>query len=360
MPESVPDGHLAGNTDWVHNNAKDQNVEKLRHWLEKYKFNGYPDFKTEEWLRTIGGLSNIPAGTEWCQGRAELLLSHLETRHQLDLLHAAFKSLKAQEQREFPSPGDKLQKHFVIRHLIQGDFELAFKPYRKKQPAFLLAASRGLVEIVRLVLTQLSKVITEDSSMSEQGIVDKIFNKLKEHDGSNNTALGLAVEEGHDEIVQMLLNADKRLAEQDHLTNGHIKEAIGKRKTDIIKMILDAQPDVAKRLPELLVQSGDIEMWKALAHRFEKHLHESDILHLAVQQRKRDIIDWLVIKFPQMVIAKDKRGRIALYYNNDLADKEYIRNSIVSTIVRLRNHAQMKNLLQMANGMSDSGSLKTR
>lgn len=359
MPEPVPDGHLPWNADWVHKNAEYQNVDSLRPWLERYRTDEYPDFKTEDWLRTIGGLKNVPDRTpEWCQGRAEFLLRYLEERHKLDLLHAAFKSLKAQDQMEYPSPEDKLQKHFVVHQLIQGNPGLAFMPHRKKQSAFMLAASRGAVQIVDLVLTQLSKMLNEGFPTSEQELSDKIFSKLKEHDGSNNTALGLAIEEGHAEIVQKLLSIDKRLAGQDYLTNDHIKEAIGKRKIDIMNMILDSQPDVAKRLPEPIVQYGDIEMWKALAHWFERHLHESDILHLAVQKRKRDIIDWLVIKFPRMVIEKDKRGKIALWYNSNHADKESIRSSIVPNIVRLCNHVQMKNLLQMANGMSDNGSLK--
>lgn len=58
---------------------------------------------------------------------------------------------------------------------------------------------------------------------------------------------------------------------------------------------------------------------------FEILLNDSDTLHLAVQDGKLDIIDWLVDGFPEMVTRKDKVDKIALSYNTDQTAKEKIR-----------------------------------
>lgn len=209
-------------------------------------------------------------------------------------------------------------------------------------------------------LEKLQSLLEVRFATSKEELEFHLFSNLKVLDGSRNTALGLAVKNGHADIVGILLKAEKRLAGPEYLTDGHIKGALGNGKKAIMNMVLDAQPDIAEKLPELIVRAGGPrckEMWTEMAPRFEKFLQESEILHVAVQERQLDIIDWLVYKFPQMATRKDEEGRIALSYNNDQAQysrdglvKENIRRLIVPEIVRLCTPTEMKQLLRVANG----------
>ena len=127
---------------------------------------------------------------------------------------------------------------------------------------------------------------------------------------------------------------------------------------------LDAQDNmnIAKSLPELIVQAGGPScktMWEAMVPRFGMYLPQSDILHLAVQGRQINGINWLVCKFSQMTTQKNQEGRIVLSYNNDQKHysrdggvQENIRRSIVPEIVRLCSPIKMKELLRVANGES--------
>ena len=246
--------------------------------------------------------------------------------------------------------------YFVVRQLIRVDPELTFQPFVGKQPVFMIAASQGGVDIVEYALEKLRSRLDERFATSVEDLKEDLFNKLKVPDGAKNTALGLAVEEGHAPIVRILLDTEKRLAGPDYLREDHIREAVAKCQIEIMKMVLEAQPDIAERLPKIIVQYGETrykDMWTTMAPKFVRFLPGSDILHLAVQRGKLDIIEWLVPKYPNMVTREDVYGRIALSYNSDRAIKESIRASIVPEIVRQCNPARMKELLRLANGGSD-------
>ena len=331
----------------------------LIHWLEQYKDTGHPKFKVWKWLTTLDGLQDVSNSTpEWRQGRAELLLKYFGDQQRLALLHGAIDIIRAKNGKLFvlPEEEDDETMYFVVYQIIRVDPELTFQPFAGKQPVFMIAASQGGVDIVAYSLERLRTRLDERFATSVEDLKEDLFNKLKVPDGAKNTALGLAVGEGHAPIVRILLDAEKRLAGPDYLREDHIREAVAKCQIDIMEMVLDAQPDIAERLPKIIVQYGETRcnhMWTKLAPRFVRFLHGSDILHLAVQRGKLDIIDWLVPRYPHMVTRKDIHGRIALWYNSDGAIKESIRASIVPEIVRQCNPARMKELLRVANGGSD-------
>lgn len=329
----------------------------LEYWLEQYKDAGHPKFMDRKWVTALERLLGVSNSTpEWRQGRAELLLKYFGDQQRLALLHRAIDTIRAKDGDPFVLPKDDETMYFVVYQLIRVDPELTFHPFGGKQPVFMIAASQGGVDIVKYALEKLRSRLGERFATSEEDLKEDLFNKLKVPDGAKNTALGLAVEEGHASIVQILLDAEKRLAGPEYLREDHIREAVAKCQINIIQMVLDAQPDIAKRLPNIIVQYGETrynDMWTTMAPLFVKFLHESDILHLAVQRGKLDIIDWLVPRYPHMVTRKDIHGRIALSYNSDQAIKESIRASIVPEIVRQCNPARMKELLRVANGGSD-------
>ena len=329
----------------------------LGRWLEQYKDAGHPNFMARQWLTTLEGLQDVPNSTpEWRQGRVELLLKHFPDEHRLELLHRAIDTIRAKDGEPFVLPKDDKRMYFVVHQLIRVDPELTFQHFKGKQPVFMIAASQGGVNIVEYALEQVRSRLDERFATSVQDLKENLFNKLKVPDGAKNTALGLAVEGGHAPIVRILLEAEKRLAGPDYLREDHIREAVAKCQIDIMNMVLDAQPDIAERLPKIIVQYGETrynDMWTTMAPRFREFLRGSDILHLAVQRGKLDIIDWLVPEYPHMVTRKDKHGRIALAYNSDRAIKESIRASIVPEIVRQCNPARMKELLRVANGGFD-------
>lgn len=224
----------------------------------------------------------------------------------------------------------------------------------------MIAASQGAVPIVMFGLEQIKGLLERKCGTSQEVLKENLFNRLKIHDRAANTALGLAVGEGHAEVVNILLNAETRLAGPEYLRDDHIREPVRKCEIEIITMILNAQPDVTERLPELIVRYGESrykEMWTVMVPHFENLLQDSDILHLAVQKGKLDIIDWLVDRFPEMVTREDKLGRIALSYNDDQAAKEKIRKSIVPSIASQCNFPEMKKLLRLANGRSGVSSI---
>ena len=328
----------------------------LRHWLEQYKDAGHPNFMPRKWLTTLEGLEDVPNSTpEWRQGRAEFLLKYFTNQHRLALLHGAIDAIRAKDGEPFISQKDDPRMYSVVHHLIRIDPEVPFQLFVGKQPAFMIAASQGAFDIVEYALEKLRSRLYERFPTSVEDLKEDLFKKLKVPDGAKNTALGLAVEEGHAPIVRLLLGAEKRLAEPDYLREDHIREAVAKCQIEIMEMVLDAQPDIAERLPKLIVQYGETRynvMWTTMAPRFKEFLDGSDILHLAVQRGKLDIIDWLVPRYPHMVTQKDVYGRIALSYNSERAIKESIRASIVPEIVRQCNPAGMKELLRVANGGS--------
>ena len=326
-------------------------------WLEQYKDAGHPKFMERKCLITLEGLQSVPNSTpEWRQERAELLLKYFSDQHRLALLHRAIDAIRAKDGEPFVLPKDDESMYFVVRQLIRVDPELTFQPFVGKQPVFMIAASQGGVDIVDYALERLRSRLDERFATSVEDLKEDLFNKLRVPDGAKNTALGLAVEEGHAPIVRILLDAEERLAGPDYLREDHIREAVAKCQIEIMEMVLDAQPDIAERLPRIIVQHGETryhDMWTTMAPRFKRFLHGSDILHLAVQRGKLDIIDWLVPRYPHMVTQKDVHGRIALSYNSDRRIKESVRASIVPEIVRQCNPARMKELMRVAKGRSN-------
>ena len=348
----------------MYEKSKNEDEEILRDWLHDYREAGHPNFKPRHWLTTLEGLENVTGKTsEWCRERANLLLHHLQRSHKLTLLHRAIDYFKAIDGQPFVPPDQDKKMYFVVCLLIEGDPELAFESLSGKRPAFMIAASQGAVFIVKFALEKLKKLLDVRSATSMGDLTKNLFNMLKVPDLAANTALGLAVEEGHADIVQILLDVDERLAEPEYLRDDHIKEAVGKCQIKIMNMVLEARPSIAEKLPEWITQSGGQihkEMWTAMAPRFKESLPGSDILHLAVKEGKIYIIDWLLREFPQMVTRKDRWGQFALSYNKDQAFKESIRSSIVPVMVRLCNPIQTKEILRHANGGSSDRLCKAK
>lgn len=359
---STPAAKLATTPDWaseIHEHCKHEDEDFVSDLLKKYREAGHPKFRVRSWLTALEGLESVAGRSpEWCQGRAGLLLSYCDDEHRLELLHGAIDHIKAKDERPFLLPAEDEKMYFVVRQLIHRDPELVFKSLSGKRPVFMIAASQGAVFIVMFALEEIKRLLDRTSGTSQEALKENLFNRLKVHDRAANTALGLAVGEGHAEIVNILVDAEERLAGPEYLRDDHIKEAVRKCKIEIITKVLNAQPGVAERLPELIVRYGELrykEMWTAMVPHFENLLKDSDILHLAVQKERLDIIDWLVDRFPEMVTRKDKLGKIALSYNTEQAVKETIRTLIVPSIVRQCNLLQMKELLRLANGRSGVG-----
>ena len=358
-PPSTSTPEFLAKSDWasrIHEISKHDDNNVLCKLLDEYKKAGHPKIMTRTWLTMLEGLENVPDRTqEWCQGRADLLLNYIEGGHRLELLHGAIDIIRAKDEKPFVRPEEDEKMYFVIRRLIQGDPELAFHSISGTRPAFMFAASQGADYIVEFALDKLRSLLNRRLGTSKEKLRDVLFDHLKVHDRSLNTALGLAVGEGHSRIVRILLKTEERLAGPEYLRDYHIEDAVGKCQIEILCMVLDAQPDIAERLPGLIVKDRGPrywEMWTAMAPRFDEFLQNSDILHLAVQKGKLNIIDWLVGRFPQIVTWKDKSGKIALSYNTDEAAKENIRGSIVPNIIRLCSPNEMKELLRVANGGS--------
>ena len=323
--------------DWSSGDEND-----LRLFLEDYRKAGYPKWLARNWLTKLEALESVPA-------RASLLLEYCGSPQRQDLLHGAINSINAGNDRP-KSQDEDPGMYFVVHQLIKVDPQLAFASHTGRQPAFMVAASRGASSIVNRALEELKSLLRK-SNTSAKDLKKNIFEKLSVQDRSSNTALGFAVAEGHTEIVRTLLGEERRLV--DHLMEDNIQEAVEKCQIEIIGMVLDAQPIIAKRLPALIVQYGStryIDMWKEMAHWFKDFPHNSDILHLAVREQKVEIIEWLVSKFPRMVIREDERQKVALSYNNAPATRESIRALIVPEIIRLCNPETLGKILRTANG----------
>ena len=375
---SVPDGNplsSAGSpassveTHWsvIQDCSKHEDEESLCRLLEEYRAAGHPKFTARIWLTTFEKVAATVKNEHWRQNRTHLLLKYFDSRQRLELLHGAIDQIKAEAEAEaegetsFSLPEQEGDLYFVIRQIIQVDPELAFEPSSGKQPAFMIVSSQGAVSLVNFVLENLRGLSERTYPLSVEERKEYLFTKLKVPDRAANTSLALAVEEGHADIVKVLLKADKRLAGREYLSHDHIKEAVRKCEIDIMKMVQAARPELAQELPELIVQYGETsykDMWTEMAPLFEKSLHGTDILHHAVERGKVDVIEWLVARFQVMVGQRDKDGKIALSYNTDLKTKEKIRALIVPHIVRLCTPMHMKTLLREAKGESVDHSVR--
>lgn len=172
------------------------------------------------------------------------------------MLHEAIDHIKAKDKRPFLLPAEDEKMYCVVRQLIHRDPDLVFKSFSVKWPVFMIAASQGALSIVMFALEEIKGLLERAFGTSREALTENLFNRLKVHDRAANTALALAVEEGHAEIVNILSNEEKRLAGPEYLREDHVKEAVRKCEIEIITKILNAQPGVAERLPELIVRYG--------------------------------------------------------------------------------------------------------
>ena len=375
LPVSVPDGNPLSSarspaspvgTDWIGECSKQDDETRLSRLLEEFRDAGHPNFSARIWLTTFEILAGTDKDESWRKKRTHLILQHFESGQKLEILHIAIVHFKMKYEPSSPSSEPAL--YFVICQIIQVDPELAFERRQGKQPAFMIVASQGFFHLVKFVIDTLGRLSDKNYPTSVEERKGYLFTKLKVQDGSANTSLGLAIQEGHVDIVRVLLEADKRLAGREHIREDQIKEAVGKCHIDIMKMVLDAQPEdaqpkFAQELQELIVEHGGTgykDMWMAMERFFEKCPHDSDILHLAVRKGKVDIVAWLVAKFQHMVTRTDKHDSIALSYNcnTDPVIKEKIRALIVPHIVRLCTPMRMKKLLRDSNGESIDQSVR--
>ena len=359
MPVPEGNSHPQQVTDWtrkISECSKHDDEDVFRQQLEEYRDAGYPNFFPRRYLSTIENLEDVPQKTqEWSQRRAILLLGYLDRPRQQEMLYKAIENIRTEHGEPSQSPDEDRTMYFVVFHLIHADPELLFELHSNRPPAFVLVASQGMKSIVISAIQELTGLLEGRYPKSADDCREQLFRKLSVSDDSANTALVVAVQENHKDIVQVLLKVDERLCNPMSLQNDYIKNAIKKGQIEIMTMILQAQPTLAERLPKLIVKDEGKNyeiMWKAMVPWFEKYLPGSDILHLAVQNGKLEIIDWLVPRFPEMVIQRDENDKIALWYNIDEERKKKVRASIVPEIVRLCNPGQMKELLCIANGES--------
>lgn len=156
------------------------------------------------------------------------MLSYCDDQQRLELLHEAIDHIKAKDKRPFLLPAEDEKMYFVVRQLIHRDPDLVFKSFSVKWPVFMIAASQGALSIVMFALEEIKGLLEREFGMSPEALTENLFNRLKVHDRAANTALALAVEEGHAEIVNILSNEEKRLAGPEYLREDYVKEAVRK------------------------------------------------------------------------------------------------------------------------------------
>ena len=330
---------------------------ELQSLLAVYKSAGSPDFDTRKWLRMLEDIGDVRESHCWRTGRAQMLLGSLENTPKLQLLQKAI----AQLDRDLV-PKDA-EYYAVVYQIVSQDPKLSVQSLEQKKPAFLTAASSGFTNVLAYMIHEIERDIGAREGAIEEEIQESVFQKLAVADEGGNTALGLAVQNCHENVVSVLMTKAKKLAGPEFLKINHMIPALQEGKKEIINKIINARPDWKVSLPALIVRELDgsrcKEMWEALYSHFKDYLEPtstSDILHLAVQKKKTEIIEWLVRQCPNMVTRKDQDGGIALFYNNHKAfarsdvERESIRKLIVPAIVKLHKPAKFQEYLLAANG----------
>ena len=327
--------------------------------LAQYKSAGSPDFDAGRWFRMLDDIGDVHESRCWRMGRAQMLLGSLDNTQKLQLLQKAIAQLERDLEPEHT------EYYAVVYQIVLQDPKLSVQSLEQKKPAFLTAASSGFTNILAYMIHEIERDIVAVEGATAEQIQTSVFQKLAVADEGGNTALGLAVQRCHEDVVSVLMTKAKQLAGPEFLKINHMIPALQEGRKGIINKIINARPDWKESLPVLIVRELDgprcKEMWESLHSHFEHYLgptSRSDILHFAVQKNKTEIIEWLVRQCPDMVTREDQDGSIALFYNNHKEyarsddERESIRNLIVPAILKLHKPAKFQEYLLAADGRS--------
>ena len=331
--------------------------KELVYLLAEYKSAGSPDYHAENWLRMLQDIGDVHETIGWRMRRTQMLLGSLDNTQKIHLLQKAIAHLE----KDLPPAG--ADYYAPVYQIVLQDPKLAVQSLEQKQPAFLTAASSGYTNVLVYMIHEIVRDIEAAEGATAEQNQKLVFENLAVADEGGNTALGLAVQNCHEDVVSVLMTQAERLAGPEFLKINHMIPALQGGREGIINKIMDARPDWKENLPVLIVRelhgSRCKEMWEALQSHFMHYLgptSTSDILHFAVQMNKTEVIEWLVRHYPDMVTREDQEGCIALFYNNHEAfarsdvERERIRKLIVPAIVKLHKPAKFQEYLLAANG----------
>ena len=225
-----------------------------------------------------------------------------------------------------------------------------------KKTALMLAAERGHIEVVELLLTE--------SAMQNEKATGRLVpkaNTLESYDENVKTALMLAAEQGHAEVVKILLQAGADM-ESCHLQGDRktaLMLAVERGHAEVVKALLKAGANMKARDKDgntaltTAIEKGHAEVVKALlnagVNTEARDKHGNTALISAVEKRSAEVVKAL-LDAGVNTEARDKDGKTALILAAEQGHAE-----MVKALLNARaNHAEVaKALLNAGANMAD-------
>lgn len=254
----------------------------------------------------------------------------------------------------------------VARSISQLYPDLAFDIETSGQniPLFITAAQYGLTPIVKFMIEQVSDYFKiKDNRPRGDNFKTARHRKLNISPQSRSALCGAAANSQHN-VIKVILDADSDLAKHDRLVENLLcpftgtdsneqREREHKKREKCVQLILKECPYVAqpthfidalkastsiaelfletaekegikmltKETATWLIKEGSDQQWDICAsysNQWAENIGKEDLelLHLAVENRKVSVVRYLSDKFPNLAVAKAKRGlTYPLQYN---------------------------------------------
>jgi hypothetical protein len=251
----------------------------------------------------------------------------------------------------------------VARSISQLYPDLAFDVETSGQniTLFITAAQYGLTPIVKFMIELVSTHLqNEDNRPGGVSFETALHHKLNISPQNRSALCGAAGKSKYD-VIDEILRVDPTLAEHDRLVENLLcpvtadsneqREREHKKREDCVRLILNRCPSVAqptyfidalkastsiakhfletaeergikmltKETATWLIKEGSDQQWDICAsysNQWAENIGKEDLelLHLAVENRKVSVVRYLSRKFPNLAVAKAKRGLRGLTY----------------------------------------------
>jgi len=197
-----------------------------------------------------------------------------------------------------------------------------------------LAASLGNKEIVLLLLNNLADPEQKNSNGSTALLTamdNKKYNAVNAlllwdadvsaTDSDGETALFKAIEDDNTELVKKLINIGSEISGKDADENSIYHIAVRKKNIEVLNLL---QPSANELKLEnandetplsLALLSNDIELLKSLTAQIDLtdfQYQEGTLLHYAVKEGKKELVEYLVNRNNSLIGLKDNQNRTAL------------------------------------------------
>ena len=290
--------------------------------------------------------------------------------------------------------------YVISRCLVELDPKPLFEPRvtakQEKPPWFLEAAKMGADRLVNDMVRGLCRVLKVDNPKDWK---EQLYHRLQWEDKSKNSALLFAAQGGWFGTMDILLEEEPRLAgkadsslirivisgdlveafmkiiqyRSDLVESATLCSAISGRSHRIITFLTNERPEIIDfDAVRAVIKDDDPALWEIIKKHCQRPFLEVNcqVLHLAVQKRRKDIVEYIIQEAPSLATAlhtdRDK-GRYALWYingddrpkfnENDLELKpisqevcQELRNIIVPAVIRSKKPPDIRQILKESNG----------